>query len=1239
MNNFLSDQIRLILSKHRQEHRRLLALGLTILLVVGMTALSLSSPAMTASTGSAGAQDGLLQTGEALGEDPEAGGISGNALESVSENVPESVSENEAFSEKESAEPEDGEEAEAATESGEAGEAAFSKENEMGEEKQMARMPRRANGHIEYITTLTENEMVALAIYGAQRTESGGYRVSAGIPYKLQITFEEPSDEHQFSMTQDLTYQLPAAFTPKEAVVGKKGTVVINQDSSKTVQFTYDISTSGEVRLHWPRSDEDEDWEELISSQYLRLNLEVEGSFSENVKEEVFFAKSEGTVQIDNEHAIRAIKRGTYNAKTNRIDYTVTIGSLGTHKNVVVTDEVIGTALKFLPETVKIAPANHRGSIATNAKGFTYRIAEMKHNESIIISYSADINLTIPKDQITKVEQTGNKIRVESDDEPPKEDIITGEDFEHKISYSDIEKRAGELTDGASPDVKKLQWTILANQAANVSMADKTITDRIQTPESMKYAGEGITVERYDKNGALVKKETIAWSDLQTHKADTWVYRLPENEGKYSYKITYETEVQAKYLSEVTVKNEVTNDYDGSKDGDGKNVGELLKDAFEKKGIRVDYKKNEIEWKIKAKVPKEGYNQQFEIWDLYASIFDHHSEVLNRDVRAYDAYVPGSIVVEGLVAGERYELDESQEDKLGIIFYNNGKPGAAAADRERTIVVKLRTKISDKRLEDIKKGQNEWVNNQAQFIVNGESKTAGGSIRVRRDSRLKKSHIPSGNPYIVNNVTLPAYQYRIRIEDMSDESFTNGEPIVLTDRFDPTYFTFIAHHSAEWDNKTNGYLYAGTGPYDWDNSTISSHKPPEGRVVSLGDEEGTLNITIRKEDVPKDANGNYYQYYFVIYYLGVKDEAALLALNKAAAEQEGYHFKNTVENDDFGDSEDDLTYETEIITKEASAAAKNENTGDYEVDYTITINPYGAKIGNEPTLSATDSSQNISINLDSIYATGLDGVTRDNSLEWRRNEEGKLVFTIPNEHAIQIHYKARIVGTGTVHYKNEVELRGHTKSTEGDQTFSSDVSGSAEIYEIRLRKNKANEVRTMLSGVHFDLYKYENGSEGRQDTRRPAEDDPHWEKISQTPFVTGADGAEAGCININRATLAIHDPDHNDDAGVHQGVDKNTWYKVVEVANTSEASVSVVDGVKYSLGKARYFYIDVASQVDYANDIYPNHDQIQIENTPVEEKFELPETGGFGTSVLYIVGAILAIGAGAALIVKKRMQR
>lgn len=46
-------------------------------------------------------------------------------------------------------------------------------------------------------------------------------------------------------------------------------------------------------------------------------------------------------------------------------------------------------------------------------------------------------------------------------------------------------------------------------------------------------------------------------------------------------------------------------------------------------------------------------------------------------------------------------------------------------------------------------------------------------------------------------------------------------------------------------------------------------------------------------------------------------------------------------------------------------------------------------------------------------------------------------------------------------------------------------------------------------------------------------------------------------------------------------------------------------------------------------------DQIQVEN---KSGAELPTTGGIGTTIFYVVGSILLVGAGILLVTKKRMS-
>lgn len=44
---------------------------------------------------------------------------------------------------------------------------------------------------------------------------------------------------------------------------------------------------------------------------------------------------------------------------------------------------------------------------------------------------------------------------------------------------------------------------------------------------------------------------------------------------------------------------------------------------------------------------------------------------------------------------------------------------------------------------------------------------------------------------------------------------------------------------------------------------------------------------------------------------------------------------------------------------------------------------------------------------------------------------------------------------------------------------------------------------------------------------------------------------------------------------------------------------------------------------------------VEVEN---KTGTELPSTGGIGTTIFYVVGAILVVGAGVLLVVKKRMK-
>lgn len=50
---------------------------------------------------------------------------------------------------------------------------------------------------------------------------------------------------------------------------------------------------------------------------------------------------------------------------------------------------------------------------------------------------------------------------------------------------------------------------------------------------------------------------------------------------------------------------------------------------------------------------------------------------------------------------------------------------------------------------------------------------------------------------------------------------------------------------------------------------------------------------------------------------------------------------------------------------------------------------------------------------------------------------------------------------------------------------------------------------------------------------------------------------------------------------------------------------------------------------------------ITVRNTPTDEEkeFKLPSTGGIGTTLFYVIGGVMVVGAGVILITRKRVKK
>ncbi len=199
-----------------------------------------------------------------------------------------------------------------------------------------------------------------------------------------------------------------------------------------------------------------------------------------------------------------------------------------------------------------------------------------------------------------------------------------------------------------------------------------------------------------------------------------------------------------------------------------------------------------------------------------------------------------------------------------------------------------------------------------------------------------------------------------------------------------------------------------------------------------------------------------------------------------------------------------------------------------------------------------------------------------------------------------------VAGTG---YVNETWLDyGDNQHTEHDTTTT--YTWELPIYKYYKTGEGETETKTALAGAEFILYKGSgDNTEYAQVTNGKL---TGWTKMKKdaTTLVSGSDGK-----------IAV------------EGLDADTYYleetKAPDGYNKLADPVTVVISHDVNTTEQGVTMTNTLKQGD------ANVSQVEIEN---KSGTELPSTGGIGTTIFYVLGSILVIGAVVLLITKKRMS-
>ncbi len=1005
-------------------------------------------------------------------------------------------------------------------------------------------LTRSGEGHSSNLADFLDSIVIA----GAEMNAQGQYVILDGVPYTIQLNFSEKINGLQFDDPNNgpLTYQFPAGFTPEYTagtieMTGDGGRVLLNYVvSGGTLTVTVDQTSPG--------------YQYYLLSEDVQFNLHVTGQLSEGVIS--FSEEVTGSFIIDNTREVSVQKVGEYDGTLNKVKYTVQARSKGNNTDIHIGDIISGTALTLDPDSVVVS-SNINSPVQYNVdtragETFGLTLPSMVHGEIVTIEYYADVNLDgltlTGNGRYGTVEETGNAVRINSREDPPGESVeIDERDFENRITLSTNSKTVSSQTvrDGKT----YVTWTIVLNEDANISIAGSTVTDTIDAASRafMRYSGNGIHIERFRKDGTTAGANDVQWGTnglSDGSGGSTWSYTIPASdaENEYKYVITYETEVDSdEFLKTTTVANTVHNEYDT--DSGALNIETTGEEVEAEKTVvesTVDAlnRQAETEWEITFTVPTTGLDSAV-VLDTMPGFLDY-----TQNRWFWDTYKPGSarVAAGDLLAGEAFSVDASSQDhQVAITFTkNNGEPGLTGTGATRTIHVYLTTVADHDWLEFAESLSRARTHvNNAIVRVNGQDINVTGSVSYNTTG-YDVEKILDGIYSTSTDPALPIYVYKVILTGVNDGAFDSNGFLTITDEYDADYLAF--HETYQTNdgynvNTPNGHVYGNT---QWNKYGLVSRGP---YVVDASSSEGELVFKLNKNDLPMNAS-SYYPYYAIVYALQIKDAATLARMKEEALHADGLKVElfNSVGNDQFGSNTIVTEYSINALDKELVWEGDNSGTGTHDLQFRITVNEEGLKIGDEDTITVTDTLTNLSFDYTSIV---IEPKKEGDILNRSGNS---IIMTLHNETPYTITYTARLVGLHDIHWFNKAELLGYTAGISGTSSTESGGSGSYRTYSMYIMKYAQGNMNQGLAAT-FELYEARVKDADGNDLP-----DPEWTKIGEftTDGITGlyliqAVSHEGGTEEQSLRPYSFHDDDGNEQFG-SDGSESYGWrYRVKEI--------------------------------------------------------------------------------------------
>lgn len=896
----------------------------------------------------------------------------------------------------------------------------------------------------------------SITIDGAVQQSNGSYLVEKDKDFTLIAVFSEDSN-YQFKNEAPLTYQMPTGIKIGQQQDGNLKINIKYNGRTYEVDATYNLTTAGKLTINFDQTDPD--FHKLVQSTDVSFRFTYNAQFDGSSTELLFSSGVERTIEFDEPKpgGVYVSKTGNYDANTGKFTYTIKVKASGDVTNVNVKDQIVGEALIF-NNNVSVTPDvdfTNNGS----SNGFDYTFPSMTKDQEITITYSADTDFTKGANGVITYDKTKNTVMAKPDGGQPRYS-----EYGREIKFKYAEKSDGTITGTESNGDKIVEWSIEYNKERMVSAAGDLITDTIaeESRQYMTYVGKP-TVYVYNENNDLIAERPDV--SLQTQNDYSWTYKIPETDtGKYRYVIKYKTKVDMTKVNQtgdtVTLKN--------MGNGDSGTIGIEPAAAVTIKKTVESQTEQTVSWKVVIHVPAAGLSEAV-LKDTIPSIWKGH--LISGAYGSVYEQLTGAITYEGLLDGETAGDPEIHDYYFQVTFYQDAqktKPGLKASDSGHDITIRYSTLVDPlwlaENYADPTDNTTRRHNNIAE--INGKPSIATAQFVKTELSKLgPDEYKPATNdnapviqyPYSGDGEKTIFLRYELWITHPEMDNLT------IEDKFDTSILKVADPVLVKSDKasirqhmKIYGGTYPGETPYG--ESPVSYTETEDGVIINAS--------------VPKDADGNFYRHYKIVYYLQVKDGVDLEALAKAHGGD--YEVRNTAK---WGDRESEYTFtvKNEYLTKkllnEGSLGGTNRIA-----QYQIVFNPDKQTLKTDDesrnTITLTDTlSSTLSVDYSSIkIVTDPENVSVPYSL--RGNDAGETVATyeIPNSTKVTITYNALVVGSGSVTISNVASTSGRTSSTTNTDNYASSAEGTGDVAKLKIVKVDGYDASKKLQGVRFRFY-------------------------------------------------------------------------------------------------------------------------------------------------------------------------